>query len=495
MKKIAPHFAVQLLEQQGDTLRAAGRPTEALGYFDAAIAASPASAALHCKRGQCLHTLRRFSEALESFDRGIALQPSLAPAHMDRANTLQEVGRLEEALASYDRAIALAPRYADLHCNRGTVLHRLHRMEESVASYDTALRLAPGHEAAAFNRSTALADLGRNEEALEGFARTLRRHPELAVAHWNEAISLLRLGRMREGWARFEWRFRYNELSILERKYSKPRWRGETPIESQTILLYAEQGLGDAIQFCRYAPVLAGLGARVVLEAPAPLFPLLQSLAGVATLVREGDPLPDFDHHCPLLSLPLALDTGLDSIPARVPYLRVDPARRAAWADRLGTPQAARPRVGLAWSGNPGHPNDYNRSMPIDHLLALRGLPIELVSLQKDVRDRDRPALLELGVRHFGDALEDVAAAIAELDLVISVDTGIAHLAGALARPTWLLLPFAPDWRWLLDREDSPWYPGARLIRQTAPGDWAGVAHRVIRDLQVGIAPAPAVSP
>jgi hypothetical protein len=295
---------------------------------------------------------------------------------------------------------------------------------------------------------------------------------------------LLALGRYTEGWQPYEARRRVKGAAVLPDR-QRPLWLGKESIAGKTILLYAEQGLGDTIQFCRYAALVAGQGARVILEVQPALTTLLADIEGPQQLVAQGDPLPDFDCHCPLLSLPLALGTRLETIPASIPYLAAQPERIAKWEAALG--QKEKPRVGIAWFGNPQNGSDRNRSMPLHRLLPLLTAGASFVSLHHEVRAEDqtvldaRPELL-----HFGGGLgdfTDMAALVTRLDLVISVCTSVAHLAGALGKPVWVLLPFAPDWRWMLDRTDSPWYPTARLFRQQRIGDWDGVIRTVAEHL------------
>lgn len=493
----------QRLLDQSDQYRRQGCVPEALACLQRAVEVAPSDAIAHCKRGQLLGALRRWDESLAYFDRGLSLQPGLAPAHLDCGNILQEKGLLEEALASYNRALALQSRYAPALCNRGTVLHRLHRLDESIASYDAALALEPGLEVARFNRSTTLADAGRYAEALEGFERTLALFPNLAVAHWNEALCRLRLGDFARGLPKFEWRWRYADRCLRARDYPQPIWLGQNELTGLTILLYAEQGLGDTIQFSRYVHLLVQRGARVVLEAPRPLAfflkTLFRDLPGTHAVVTEGDTLPEFDCHTPLMSLPLALGTTVQTIPAPVPYLHVDAIRNATWAQRLGArpmrvsdPRMSRLRVGLAWSGNERHPCDYNRSLTLRQLRILTNLvDVEFIALQNKVRDGDAEELARQEIRYFGTELHDFgdsAALAANLDLVISVDSAPAHLAGAIGLPVWNLLPCAPDWRWLLERNDSPWYPSARLFRQSTLRDWDNVLAQVRNHLEAFVA-------
>ncbi len=476
---------VATLMQQAAALRAAGRDAEAAPLLERAAALAPGNAIVHCQHGLVLKALRRWPAALACFERGIALTPDLAPAHMDRGNVLQDLGRLEESLAAYDRALALQPDFVAALCNRGTVLHRLGRLDEAIATYDAALTLAPGLDAAHLNRSTALGEAGRNAEALAGFARMVERHPQLAVAHWNEALCRLRVGDFARGLPKFEWRWRYAELGLRPRSYPQPLWLGDTDIAGQTVLIHGEQGLGDTLQFCRYVPLLAARGARVVLQTPRPLARLLATLPGAAVIVPEDGPLPAFDAHTPVMSLPLAARTRLETIPAPIPYLHADAELAEQWAARLAAcaPRAGgRLRIGLCWSGNADQPNDVNRSMPLRHLRPLTMLPADFFALQTQVRDADAPELAVQGIHFFGAELgdfADTAALATNLDLVISVCTSSAHMAGALGLPLWLMLCRSADWRWLLDRDDSPWYPQARLFRQSAAHDWDGLVERV----------------
>ena len=306
------------------------------------------------------------------------------------------------------------------------------------------------------------------------FERAIHRRPDHAAAHWNLADCRLLLGDFERGWQEYEWRWKRDQREIKQREFPQPRWSGAEALAGRTILLHSELGLGDTLLFCRYAKEVAARGARVVLEVQPPLVTLLAGLAGVAQIVASGDPLPVFDCHCPLMSLPLAFRTHLGTVPADVPYVRSDPARVAQWRSRLGA--SAKPRVGLVWSGSVALRND-QRSMALADMLPLVDDRAEWVSLQKELRDADREDLASrAAIRHLGDELRDfsdTAALVDLMDLVVTVDTSVANLAGAMGKKVWILLPYNPhDWRWMLTREDSAWYPTARLFRQPAPGDW-----------------------
>jgi tetratricopeptide (TPR) repeat protein len=460
-----------------------GRHSEALDLVGAALTARPGSAWALSTRGVVLQHLKRYAEAVASFDQALAITPDDAEALNNRGNALQELKRYDQALADYDQALAIRPDFAGAHNNRGNVLQQMTRYDQALASYDQALALAPHDVQALHNRGAALQALNRQAEAVASYERALAVEPDNADVQWSESLARLSLGDFRNGWPKFESRWHTSDVSSRQR-FPQPLWLGDDSLAGKTILLYAEQGLGDAIQFVRYVPLVAARGGKVVLAVHAELKPLLRGLAG-AGVFGEGEPLPGFDLRCPLLSLPLAFGTTLETIPAQIPYLEAPPERLARWTPRL--PPGSR-RVGLVWSGNPAHQNDRNRSIAFERLAPLLSVAgVQFVSLQKDVRESDAQALRrQPGVVDLGPALDDfadAAAVVSQLDLVITVDTAAAHLAGAMGKPVWILLPFSPDWRWLLDREDSPWYPSARLFRQPTIDDWASVVTRVAQEL------------
>ncbi len=467
------------------TLHALKRFDEAIASYDRAIVLRPDFAEAHANRGNTLNELSRFGQALESFDRAIALRPSLVEALSNRGNTLNKLKRFNEALESYERALELQPDHAGAHYNRGTTLLELKRYDEAVGCFDRAIALQPNYPEAFSNRGAALCELGRRREALDNYDRAIALQPDYPEAHWNAASLRLLTGDFSRGWAEYEWRWKYEAMAIARRNFVQPQWRGEA-IEGKTILLHSEQGLGDAIQFSRYAPLVARLGVRVILEVDKRLKELMASLAGVTQVISVGDALPDFDLHCPLLSLPLAFGTELATIPAEIPYLHAAPKKVVEWRARLGEKHQF--RVGIVWSGNPNHKRDQIRSIDLGAFLPLLESGATLISVQKDIRPSDATVLSEHSdIYQCGDGLadfSDTAALLSNLDLIISVDTSIAHLAGALGRPVWILLPYLPDWRWLLDRNTSPWYPSARLYRQNETRDWAGVITTVGNDLR-----------
>ncbi|MDI1272022.1 tetratricopeptide repeat protein, partial [Polaromonas sp.] len=477
--QIQPDYA-QALVNRGNALWELKRADEALASYDLALGVDPLNTEALGNRGSVLGSLKRTAQALESFDRVLQIRPDDAQALSNRGNALLDLKRPEEALASCDRALQVRPDFAEALSHRGNALRALGRNGEALQSYDGALRLKPDYVEALSNRGAALQDLKRHAEALENCAHALRLEPGNAEAHWNESLCQLLLGDYARGWQNYEWRWKREINSDKLRNFTQPLWLGKEPLQGKTILLHAEQGLGDTLQFCRYVRQVAALGAQVVLEVQPALKTLLQDLEGVSLVLGRGEKLPDFDYHCPLLSLPLAFQADLSNISGE-PYLHSEPKKRAQWQDRLGP--GRNKRIGLVWSGSTGHQNDHHRSLALADMQSALSAQADFYCLQKELRPADQAALANTpGIEFLGESLKDfsdTAAVVALMDLVITVDTSVAHLAGAMGKEVWIMLPFSPDWRWLLDRSDSPWYASARLFRQSSPGDWAGVLARV----------------
>ena len=416
----------------------------------------------------------------------LAIEPDEPTTLNNLGETLRQRDRFDEAIACYARAIHRAPDYAEAYDNTGCALSMAGNPEAALAYHRRAIALKRDFALARERLGVALVGLNRHKEGLHALRRGLALAPGVARARLNEAWVLLALGRFDQGWKALEarWIPRPDETPPVERHTDRPRWRGRGKLARHTIILHAEQGNGDTIQFVRYAPLLARQGARVIVEAQHALVALLRSLHGVDSVVAMEADLPRFDWQCPLMSLPLACHTTLETIPAEVPYLTAPADRLAHWQDRLGPRPAGRRRIAIAWAGNPDHGQNRTRSLPLERL---RGL------LQRDdcefhialtpVPEADRAAVDALPLVDHSAVLRDfadTAALLSLMDLVISVDTSVAHLGGALARPTFVLLPFCAEWRWLIDRSDSPWYPTARLFRQPVPGDWESVIAAVM---------------
>jgi tetratricopeptide (TPR) repeat protein len=472
----------------GHVLRALKRDGDALASFDKALALDLGNVDAIGNRGDVLLTLHRPAEALVCFDRILAATTDHRDARANRGVALVALGRHEEALADFDAALTSAPNPV-VSYNRGLALAMLGRSAEAVEAYDRTLAMIPNHVAAWGSRGVALQALNRHADAIASFDRALALAPEFADAHFNKSLALLAAGDYPRGQAEYEWRWKRSGTDGRRHDFTRPLWLGETPLQNKTILLHAEQGLGDTIQFARYVAPLAQAGARVVLEVHPELKPMLSRLDGCAAVIARGEPRPAHDVHCPLGSLPLALKTELASVPAAIPYLSADAERVGRWRPRLEA--FGGPRVALVWAGNAAHANDRNRSLPLAKLAVLwADGRARFVSLQRDPRSGDAEVLAAAPVLSLGSELadfDDTAAVLAACDLVITVDTSVAHLAGALGRPLWVLLPFASDWRWTPEGDRSRWYPSARLFRQPRPGDWESVIARVARDLPAAL--------
>lgn len=473
----------------GKALQAAGQRAPALAAYEAALALRPELATARSGRAALLQELGRTDETVAALRAALALQPNDPELHCRLGIALGQQQASEQAIDHLERAVTLAPDYSEAWFCRGIALQRLDRPAAAEQSYARALALNPEHAKAWSNRGTALQGLGRAHEGLACLERAVACDPALADAQWNYSVSLLLNGRLEEGFARYEWRWKAAASGMRARAFAQALWLGREPLAGRTILLHAEQGMGDTLQFCRYAPLVAAQATRTVLVVPTALRAIMGTLEGVREgrieVLAFGDALPATDFHCPLLSLPLALGTRLATIPARVPYLRTDPTQVQAWAARLGPRQ--RPRVGLAWSGSSAYGNDAERSIPLAQLLPWLPPGLDYISLQREVRAEDLPALeLRHDIRQYGVELGDFAhtgALMELLDLVVSVDTSMGHLAGALGTPFRTLLSVNPNWRWMLGRDDSPWYPNARLYRAQAHGDWSAALEQVHAEL------------
>jgi tetratricopeptide (TPR) repeat protein len=488
---------------RGNVLRDLEQWDAALASYERAIALRPDYAEALCNRGNVLKDLKRPEAALASYERAIALAPDYAEAYFNRGHVLKDLRRLEASLASYNEAIALKPDYADAYCNRGNVLRDLKQLGAALISYEQALAIKGEYAEAYCNRGLVLAELDRIEMAMESYDRAIALKPDYAQARFNRACALLLRGDFAKGWADYEWRWRIADSAFSEQRsrYPQTPWPDRGSIAGKRVLLYGEQGLGDTIQFCRYATLVAELGAHVILQVPRPLRRLLASVRGVSQVMPLEDLPPACDYYCPLMSLPLAFKTALSSIPADVPYLAPDREAVHYWKVKLGVKRSL--RVGLVWSGGfrLNQPEtwsvNFRRNIPLSKLAALKHPQIEFYTLQKG-----QPAEGELAeliasswkgpelIDHVGllHDFSDTAALIENLDLVVGVDTSTVHVAGALGKPVWILNRFDTCWRWLVDRSDSPWYPTARLYRQRGAGDWDGVVERVRSDLLQWIA-------
>jgi tetratricopeptide (TPR) repeat protein len=467
------------LSNYASALSALGRHQEALQCLDRALALQPSYPDALSNRGNALTGLGRFDEALASYDRAIAARPNFALAYKNRGDTCKAMGRIDAALTCYDAALAIDVRYFDAHYGRGVVLQMLGRYGDALEACDRALALEPAHAGVLNNRGGALRDLGHLEDALACFRGAAALEPSLAGPYYNQATSLLMMEDFAQGLPLYEWR-KQPPMHVEARDYPQPLWTGREDIKDKTLLLYVEQGLGDAIHFWRYAPLIEARGARVLLSADTVLHRLLRSGSSTIGLVDLGATPPDFDFHIPLMSLPLALGTTRDSIPASKRYLAAERERVEYWARRIGGHGW---RIGIAWQGNTAVQGSEGKTFPAAALKSIARIHgVRLINLQKNAGAEQLDCLPPgMAVEHYRgfddgpDAFLDSAAMMENLDLVISSDTALAHLAGALGIETWLALKYVPEWRWFLRRNDSPWYPSLRLFRQKMPGDWTPV--------------------
>jgi tetratricopeptide (TPR) repeat protein len=525
--RLRPDFA-ELHYNLGVALLHQGKLAEAVASLETAVHLRPDFAAAHNNLGNALQQQGKSAEAVASLETAVRLQPDFADAHTNLGNALQAQGKLAAAVASYERALHLGADSAEIHNNLGNVLQQQGKLNEAVlcyqealrqradypealnnlgiilqqekaaealAAYQQALRQRPDYPEAHRNVAKTLGHQGRTREALACFERALVLKPDFVDGHYNRSLLWLLQGNFEQGWPEYEWRWQLPHFHVepFSRK-PEPKWDGG-PLDAKTLLLCAEQGLGDTLQFIRYVAVVKERGATVVFESPPALLDVLAGYPGIDQLLPQGSPLPACDARAALLSLPGLCGTTLDTIPARVPYLVADRSRVTYWQQRLADDSGF--KVGICWQGNPGHKNDRQRSVPLAQFGPLAEVPgFRLICLQKGA-GREQWDTLAGGwpTVNLPDQAEEPAwtwvesaALVCALDLVITVDTAVAHLAGALGVPVWVALPFSGDWRWLLEREDSPWYPSMRLFRQTQPGDWPEVFRRIKAALQERLA-------
>ncbi len=474
------------LNNRSAILKSLGRYPEALEALDRLLAVAPSNSDGVYNRGLVLEALGRDDDAMACFDRAIELRPTWASPYTNKGALLLRQARFGEALTYSERALALVPHDLASLKNRAHALAGLQKPDDAFVAYDRACDLYPDDADAFFSRAATLAKAGRYRDALDDYGRAATLDPNLAEAHFNEALIRLLLGDYTAGWEKYEWRWQTKHGLRLP-EIPQIRWTGQSDAREKTLLVYHEQGFGDALQVARFLPLVRRQVGRLVVEVRAPLKPVFAEIPEIDEVVVRGEALPAFDVYSPLMSVPRVLGVTVDAIPGE-PYLRASAQKIAAWRDRLGS--VRRPRVGLVWAGSPTNLEGKTRSLRLEALSPLLALQtIEFISLQKELRDGDREFIAARDdLRHFGDALDDfadTAAILAQLDLVITIDTAVAHLAGALGRPTWVLLEHDPAWQWMLDREDSPWYPTARLFRQSSRGDWAGVI-QTVRDRLAG---------
>ena len=488
-KKPQEYFQLGLsLIQRGETLRA-------LDAYGAAIALQASFWPAYLERARVRLVGQDFYAAIKDLEVVVSLAPNEVGAFLDLGRAWQGVKVTERARSCFAQAIKINPNFAEAHYNLGVLDYNAGNIDAAIDNYTHAIELNPNLVIAYSNLGVSLQARDESEKALATLEKGIAIAPHDPSAHWNKALLLLRNGRYAEGWKQYEWRWAAGKAGECRRFPGRPLWLGSPKIAGKTILLHAEQGLGDSIQFLRYVSLAAEAGARVIVEVPQTLVSLTRRIEGVSEVVAERTKLPEFDIHAPLMSLPLAFGSTLESVPCAIPYIKAAPELVSKWRTRLGEvvrPRSkhvarVRPRVGLVWRGNPMHDGDAERSMSFDVLREGLADGVDYVCLQKPISDEDLTSVQSIdGILNLSSEQEnfDDACAIIELcDLVISVDTGVAHLAGAMGKPVWIMLPLRAEWRWMKERPDSPWYPTARLFRQTNQGDWNGVVSEIRSEL------------
>lgn len=447
-----------------------GHDVLAIRLLEHALQLNPGLTPAHANIAVAYQKQNQLDLALLHVDKALEARPDGAPMHINRGNILRVLERREEALAAYDAALRKDPDYAPGYSNRGVLKREMGDLEGALADFDVALARMPNYSEAWNNKGTTLRDLGRPAEALAAYTRAVQLRPDNASARWQKGAMELLLGDYEHGWQDFQARWQSPKLVRTRPDFPQPEWLGQSDPAGKTVLVYAEQGLGDTIQFSRFVPELEARGAKVILEVQSALVPLLRTLPAPAKermLIGMNAPKPAFDLQVPLMSLPLALGTRVDTIPAAGGYLFPDPEKRAQWQNRLGP--KTKPRIGLCWSGREGYAANRWRNIPVEAYAPLLDPRLEFHALQKEVSPPDRAPLNDLpAIRPHMDDLgdfSDTAALMDQMDLIITVDTSIAHVAGALGKPVWIITPQRPEWRWLMDRADTPWYASARLFR------------------------------
>ena len=480
-----PHFA-EAYSNRGNVLQELSQFEAAVACYDQAIRLNPHYFEAYSNRGNALCKAKFYDVAIASHEQALKLKPHYAEAYCNRGNVYLAQRSLDQAIVDFNKAINLKPQFFEAYSNRGRAYLELSQYDKAMADLDKALKINPRYIPALMHRGNTIKELKQvnalsAKQAMANYDQAISIDPECADAYFNKSLLKLLLGEYEEGWALYEWRWKVSEGNFL-RGFKQPLWLGESSIEDKTVLIHAEQGLGDSIQFCRYIAMIEPLLPKeILLEGPRALISLLSTLKSRVTFIEQGNAIPEFDLHCPMMSLPLAFKTSGFTIPAEIPYLFAGENKTKLWQNKLA--KKAHPRIGIAWSGSTSHKNDHNRSLLLKQFSPLFDLPFEFHCLQNEIRPNDLEALNALKQLHqHQDELidfSDTAALIENMDLVISVDTSVAHLAGSMGKKVFILLAFAPDYRWMLDRSDSPWYPTATLFRQPEIEDWESVIEQV----------------
>lgn len=476
------YFSEGLIFQQQGLMQ------NAIALYCKALESNPKHYDAYFNGGLAAFALNEHKAALEFLMAAINIRPDSGKAYEQAGDFFMALNKYESAWRFYEFAVKFTPENSKTYTKLGNSLYYQNRLEDALINYDKAIELNQKHAEPFNNRGSILAQCGRADEALACFERATELDPTYAKAHYNKSLIYLIRGSFQEGWKSHEWRFGFD--STLTKKFTKPMWNGRDAVDGKTVLLHCEQGLGDSLQFCRYATMVAALRAIVILVVPRPLVDLMNTLQGVTQVVAEDDPIPEFDYYCSLMSLPYVFNTTIDTIPAKIPYLQANPQKKAYWQNKLSNSSGKKLLVGLVWAGGhrPNQPElhatNRRRNIPLEQFSSLKIPGVEFISLQKGAEsEADLARLIETGwngpdIADFSNELQDfsdTAALLENLDLLISVDTSTAHLAGALGKNVWLLNRFDSCWRWLSERLDSPWYPTLTLFRQSQPNNWTDV--------------------
>lgn len=471
----------------GIVLKALGMLQEAIGAYKQALALKPDYIEVYYNLANLLHEQGQSSEAIDNYKQAIKIKPDFFQAYSNLGIVLKDCNRIDEAIENFEQAIKLNPNAAEVYYNLANVLKDSGKNKEAIENYKQAIGINSDYAEAYCNLGLAYKETGRYDDAIENYELAIRLKPDFVQAHWNRSLVLLVKGDFAQGFEEYQWR-RNTELKVTAypNRDKMPSWDGSSFVGKRLFIHY-EQGFGDNLQFVRYLPMVKERGGTVIYEAKKPLIELLRNFDGIDELVEaafDGRPAQKFDYHLPLLSLPKIFNTTLETIPANVPYLSADPEKTEYWRQYLHRDDAF--KIGIVWAGKASHGNDANRSCSLQNFIPLTEIDgIQLYGLQKDHAEDQAK---EMQVTNFGEQFEnfaDTAAMIENLDLVISVDTAVAHLAGAMAKPVWVILPFVPEWRWMLDRQDNPWYPTMTLFRQQKQGDWNDLFHRLKEQLKM----------
>ena len=466
---------------RGNAMKEMGDLQRAIADYEQAIAIQPGYAEAYFNLGIALQEFQQPDRALVCYREAVGLKPDFAEAYFALGTALQEHGQIDAAIVSLQEATRLRPGFVEAFCNLGNLFKEIGRLDDAVAVYAEAIRLQPDFGVAYCNLGNVQKEKHQFQLAIDCYGQATKLNPDFAEAHWNRSLVHLLIGDFEAAWPLFEWRWKAKKNNISLPDFKRPLWLGEQALTGKTILICWEQGFGDTIQFCRYVPLVQALGAKVLLVVPPSLVPLLKTLHGVDQVLGPDEPVSDFDYFCPLMSLPLAFHTTLSTIPDPSAYLHTDEERMQFWAAKF--PLVDKKRVGIVWRGRG---TNKRASLPLTELIEYLPKHLDYVCMQKDVTDTERDILAEQNMYCFDQEIvdfSDTAALCGLMDVVISIDTSAAHLAGAMGKPTWVLLPHLPDWRWLLDRSDSPWYPSMLLYRQEQIGVWDPVLQRVAQDL------------